>query len=303
MSTAPKVTGETRRCARPGCGESFEVLTTRRKQRFCSRRCSALARSPSETRACERCGKRRRVPRNLLARGKGRYCSKACFDAAQRDAAIESDTRAAYTCTDCGATFWGPRSRPRRRCDACRAARVGSRSVTCAVCGKPHRVYASQAKKGRGAICSSTCLRAAQAAKRPTITCAFADCGERFEVSPSDAKRQFCSHACRWGKPKKRKPGKPKTFRCERCKTKFSIPAWQRDRRFCTSACFYKARVRRKRTPDRAILERNERILALHRNRMRAPQILETLMRERPDWGGLMPATIRQVIYLAKRQS
>lgn len=77
------------------CGKSFSVtpsLLAKGKGRFCSRECAAESRKSQRVLTCEHCGKQ--VPG---VRAKARFCSRECAEA---DARMK---RAVAACAHCGA--------------------------------------------------------------------------------------------------------------------------------------------------------------------------------------------------------
>ena len=87
-----------RHCLR--CGVAFrttEARVARGNGRFCSRACQDLARRQREARTCERCGAAFEVKASL-PEGKGRFCSRACL-------AATWPAPRQLTCQTCGADF------------------------------------------------------------------------------------------------------------------------------------------------------------------------------------------------------
>lgn len=78
------------------CGAGF--VAHHRGGKYCSLRCSGMARRTLVERTCERCGKSFQAKPSHVARGKSRFCSKSCAYQSAR-------TLPDKTCEVCGTTF------------------------------------------------------------------------------------------------------------------------------------------------------------------------------------------------------
>ena len=93
------------------CSRPFWVSDTDARFRpchYCSRRCSARARSTGAMRHCGLCQRAFYVKAHALRDGWGKYCSQACYDVARR----RGQARA---CLQCGTPFYRGRGELRQR--------------------------------------------------------------------------------------------------------------------------------------------------------------------------------------------
>jgi hypothetical protein len=102
---------------------------------------------------CQRCGGAFETASHRLARGRGKYCSRACASAAQ--------SRVLRICVHCGEEFTVWPSQVKygggRRCSwNCRSYRV---ERTCATCGQTFSIKRVEARRRGGKYCSLACLR------------------------------------------------------------------------------------------------------------------------------------------------
>lgn len=143
------------------CGKEFEIWSSELKRkgrgRFCSKTCYDDSRRVKVV--CELCGKEFTAKQSIVAKGKVRFCSKECKDESQRN-------------------------KVRRVCD---------------FCGKEFEAVPSHVKRGEGKFCSRKCYGGNR--KKVVRTCRF--CGKEFEAIPFDVARgggKFCSAACKYAR-------------------------------------------------------------------------------------------------------
>lgn len=127
----------------PRCGKEFEWYKSESKPRkYCSLECC----HDSVTAHCKCCGKEFGTGKALVAKGRGKYCSRECRDLAKKAVVPAKSYR---QCEYCGKSFV-PRSR-RRFCSADCAQR--SRAKTCLTCGKEF----VPSSRPEGKYCSRDC--------------------------------------------------------------------------------------------------------------------------------------------------
>jgi hypothetical protein len=117
------------KCICEECGEPFEVrpsVIKKGKGKYCSKKCSGLARRNKVKQLCPVCGKTFEVFPSDIKLGRGKYCSLKCRDFVRRT----------------------------------RVKRI------CKVCGKEFEVVPSQIKIGNGNFCSNSCAAKVSIKKR-----------------------------------------------------------------------------------------------------------------------------------------
>jgi endogenous inhibitor of DNA gyrase (YacG/DUF329 family) len=313
------------------CGKTFEVRESRLARgevRYCSHKCQGKAISRRDTRSCKHCGTAFPTPPPAaLRRGWGKFCSRACSYASQRR------SPELVACIQCGREH-ERRNRPGVGpfCSAACALQSRRRRVerACQACGKAFEIIAAVGAKGGGRYCSRSC---ADQSKRVGKVLACARCGKAFWAGAFQAAhgRRFCSRTCWRGEGEKRVPvackrcGKVfelyaslvargrkhcspqcagrrrarKRRSCRQCGASFLIEAWE-TQHFCTPACFYAAHLPRRRRRDEEREQQIARIMELHDAGWLAPDIINTLRQERPEWGAYTPTAIRSIIHREK---
>jgi endogenous inhibitor of DNA gyrase (YacG/DUF329 family) len=279
-----------RTCERPGCDRTFTPsasLVRRGYGRFCSRSCAKQG--PERALVCAQCGETRVLRPGDQAR---QFCSNRCSGLAKR-------TRVTVACERCGGSFAAiPSVRAlgfARFCSReCARPSATARLCARAGCGATVTATARLRAKGRGKYCSRRCYELAKRKPRHRIECARPGCRKHLEVLASESARRYCSRRC-WTLA-----SAPREFRCQVCHRQRSAPAW-RNAQFCSRACYYAARRGQKLPRDPELSERDQRILALHTEGLKAPVILARLASERDEWGYYSPAMVRQVISRARK--
>ena len=305
----------------PQCGRTRQYRPGQRIGIYCSRDCQALAQRKQEPSTCAHCS----APIRDDPSARRRFCSQACYHASR---ARRLAPRVTLTCAYCAQTFDSIASQAaggRRFCSVeCYRASSGTTIVSCGVCGRERRVWASQFSHGGGKYCSHQCQGEANRRQRQSVQCER--CGESFEQRRTWRTERFCSRRCFEQRGLATRTEK----RCEQCRRRFNVPASLSTRRFCSPTCYRQSIARRKyrcttcgsenrtypsrmrhgrhycslscanrgrsRRPNQALLARNARILTLKTEGLTAPQILRALGVEQAEWGYYGAATIRQVI-------
>lgn len=188
-------------CAR--CGASFSVVPAqvkRGKGKFCSKDCANAARRQHVPRVCDHCGAAYARKPSMASRGETTYCSRECYAAARADGAWITSP-----CKVCAEPMTYRRSTPRRFCSwACRDAGADW----------------------------------ADPAKHQTTACG--GCGEAFTARTA-AGRQYCSHVCA-GRASITNIAHyaPSSFEttCEQCGAPYRTTPKQTRGRFCSRRCF-----------------------------------------------------------------
>ena len=152
-------------------------------------------RTRTET-ACQQCGGAFEVTPSKVAKGKGKYCSKECYNKSMENS-VE------ITCQTCGKVFkvWPTRLRDGRKVKYCSIecqakGAITRQKVNCAYCGKEFEAVQSDLAKGKGKYCSPECQHQG-ARNRIKTPCQV--CGTEFEFCPSRLKRgpvKYCSTEC-----------------------------------------------------------------------------------------------------------
>ena len=117
--------------------------------------------STSLVRTCLHCGIDFRIRASLVAKGRGKYCSKTCKDAAR----TLSET---VPCTYCGKPFRRKPSQTGRsdhlycswECFRAAPRRNAYVDRTCSYCGTTFRTHFSNVRRGYGETCSRECADA-----------------------------------------------------------------------------------------------------------------------------------------------
>lgn len=200
------------------CGKDYPSFPSRANSRFCSRACSAIARTRSNSLIpveCETCGKLYEVYPSKFKHG-ARFCSRECAKNANRGR------------TPSNAKPWI--------------------DLVCQYCGAHYSLPPAAAEVSK--YCSKACSSKAKIGKsahnaQGTITALCPQCGESFTTNSSASrKRKFCSKACVL-QNKRENIGanhplfKPKTpMPCEMCGTiKLVKPSLVSRFRFCSRRC------------------------------------------------------------------
>ncbi len=264
------------------CGAAFTPATSGDDQRTCSPKCGALLRQRREVRACAMCGKTREVRASALAAGRGKYCSRRCYELGKR-------RRVELICVHCHKPFAVERSRAigRKSCTwSCRyGGKLGPIGVDCKVCGKHFEVSRARAASGVVA-CGRACLTVWRRRHRPRRSCR--QCRRMFYPGGGRVTAGgglYCSRACVY------LARAPRRFACRVCKTTIMAPAW-RHRLYCSLRCTNRGRDCHR---DPVLVARDARILELRSQGLKTPTIQRRLGDENPEWH-TSAASVRQVI-------
>jgi hypothetical protein len=281
-------------CARPGCAQAFLQLPSGRK-RYCSLSCSAAARRLRQPRVCPVCQTVFAPAAAHVRAGQGQYCSSRCYGTARWG------PRQLWRCRGCGRQEERkPSSAARPYCNrACYFAARGWRQRAdhaCPTCGTVRQVTPAALAQRRERFCRRACYIAWR--RKPRTTRACAQCRKSMALLPCQWRRRFCSRPC-W-----LKAHTPRRFRCHVCRQRFTAEAW-REPQFCSRECA--AQGRRGRHYQRAaeLVARDQRIVALRADGLKAPQIRTRLQAEGCAWANgekrATEAAIRQVLSRTRR--
>lgn len=321
-------------CQAPACGTAFRAKpaeVAKGAARFCSRRCAyASMRVERPEHICAQCGQPSGLRAREVERGR-KFCSKACYDEAKR----KHDRPAELPCERCGTVYptsgraAGTRFCSQRcfgdslrrpgappPCEQCGKARqweygtsvnsVGPycsracaglahrkrREVACQACGTSFQLRDSEREGRRSFHCSRACRNATAEQRATYATCKRDGCEVLLRVLPSQlahGEGRYCSLRCRGIARRLRYPRV--SVRCRGCRKRVTAPSW-RKRAYCSLACTNRRRDRRH---DPVVAQRNARILELHAQGVKAPEIQRQLA-EDPAWL-ISPAAVRQVIH------
>lgn len=155
-------------------------------------------------------------------------------------------------CPTCGKPFESERGM-RTHHSLAHGERIGA-TVQCANCGDEKVVKPAEAERHERHFCSTECMSTwksenVEPHNKSVIEKSCTQCGDRFEVSPSESDRRFCSQECyhehnretgaRAGENNAR--WKPDIeLECDWCGSDFSIPPSREETaRFCSRSCLY----------------------------------------------------------------
>lgn len=219
-------------CQAPGCSNPLlwkRTTSTRLKRgegRFCSQKCSGVARSAKRVRKkCEICGKEKWIKPSHAAKGLGRFCSYPCRDIGMSgENAHNWVQRVKKECEVCGLPFevlpsthtaghgrfcsqgchglWRSRNQFKK---ANPGWKGGKTQKTCEICNKPFSIRAYIDTRGDGRFCSNECKGNGKSGInhpgwKPKIKKECHACGKHIELVPSDiplGRGAFCSLQCR----------------------------------------------------------------------------------------------------------
>jgi hypothetical protein len=104
----------------------------------------------------------------------------------------------------------------------------------CLNCGANFTTTPGRVKDGRGKCCSRECWDAYKQQPHPTLHCK--ECGNEFQVYPSQGSQQFCSNECKrvWGHSHSTYVA---TKKCAYCGQEFNPTPKRRKNRFCSTKC------------------------------------------------------------------
>jgi hypothetical protein len=325
-----------RRCLH--CGEVIQPKPgthSRPDRRYCDKVCAARAAAASRRRAterlCEQCGTPFTPSPRQVARGWGRFCSRQCAGAARHPtlplcavckvkpvkkswrqtcsrecAGIAHRRQVTRPCALCGTTVTRPRSQAPGARVFCKyehyaASLRGAGQVAhaCPSCGTVRHVSAVRLARGLGRFCNRRCFF--QSLKKPRIAQPCLQCQQPMELLPSQRRRRYCSYRCR------AEAHKPRSRQCEACGRIFWTRATS-TQRFHSLHCAQRGRPH---TRAAALVKREQWILALRQEGLKAPKIRERLMAMTGDdkylalWASgresSTNAAIRQIIWRAER--
>jgi hypothetical protein len=187
-------------CELPSCGASFRAkpaAVAKGAGRFCSRACAYAARRVEAVEhVCAHCGKPSGLRAAAIKRGR-KYCGRDCYDAAH----LVHDRPAELPCEQCGTLYptSGRAAGTRfcsRGCSSAALKRAGA-PPPCAQCGKERQWKYGTSVNTVGPYCSRGCAGQARRKRREVVCLA---CGTIFEKRHSElsAYRSIhCSRACR----------------------------------------------------------------------------------------------------------
>jgi len=150
------------------CGEVFTAAPHKLKSgrgKYCSHKCSSLARRTTAIRPCGICGKNFRPSPQAVRRGQGKYCSPRCSGKSKcgENHPMWKGGLANRKCEICGKEFRVPQNRVKAgQAKYCSFDCMGIGNTTsvqrfCGVCGKELSVWPSEIASGRGRYCSLEC--------------------------------------------------------------------------------------------------------------------------------------------------
>lgn len=221
------------------CGKDIQrppskVYRPGRKYHFCSRHCASLFRRNGEYITCSLCGKKVYRPLGKLHRGEKDYCSGECERKAQRRGKM-------MPCETCGKLVykeaWRLKKYKHHYCSrACfGASNVSGKCQTCAQCGKS--VYKPESRLDREQFfCSEQCRRD-NIRNGHYVECEV--CGKevyRSEYHLNAYEHSYCSTECMYVGQRQ-----GEYIECETCDESFWVSPSQKERRYCSQACFRRA--------------------------------------------------------------
>lgn len=220
---------------------------------------------------CKQCGDTFLVKPSVLKRGRGKFCSVACYSA-WRAANAKGTTKIPATCLQCGEEFLGKRcsvlSGRKKFCSKeCMAEWMSknmsginspnykSQIASCPVCGEKFSRAPWEVRDGRHKYCSRECFNQWQSENRSGKNhpnwggddekreCVI--CGERFTVRPSSEQKTCGSQECMDASRKPKISGEnhyawvggPEERECEWCGSPFFIHPGV-SQRFCSQKCY-----------------------------------------------------------------
>jgi len=165
------------------CGEKFTFGTERLNPKYCSSKCSGLARRKQDVRTCEICGTEFTVD----PAAKTRYCSLQCAGVAKRQPVD-------VTCQYCGKQFQSTPGRKNnlfcsRECKG-KAKRKAPMPKTCIHCGETFYVPASKRQRE---YCSLQCFNSHHSRQ---VECICEHCGKTYMRHNYRTSRRYCSQEC-----------------------------------------------------------------------------------------------------------
>lgn len=197
-------------CARPGCGQAFDVRSAAIPKRYCSLRCAYAVRIRHQrprTTTCARSGCGKPVT-DKGGKTAPRYCSRECYWAS-----LHNDPQQAgrfFTCRCCQKQFERDRAKvadpSNAYCSRACFAEARRRRVLCVCerpgCGKAFEVHPARLRGGSVRFCSRECSRAAAAADAasheraiPCPSCGTVRTYKGYEVRHRSFKG-YCSRDC-----------------------------------------------------------------------------------------------------------
>lgn len=150
---------------------------------------------------CQKCNKPFQVIPSVVTTGKGKFCSRACFDATPRRKKTPEERFIYLTCQECNKIFPTFPYEVRNGRKFCSTACGGKGRTTaeeriCQECGCKFIIKQGNLKKGGGKFCSRACqgvsYRRREERKCPT-------CGKPFTTTPGNLAQKrgkFCSKKC-----------------------------------------------------------------------------------------------------------
>lgn len=202
------------------CGQAFEVLPSRRSQKFCSRQCMAESFRTGRIATCANCGNETYRPRHQLEKSRSGlyFCSPQCLGeyaaTVQGHQALKPDARRQYDkrlqgkrveCAFCGKQVYKTKSQIARSKSGllfCSPQCVGEYSRTgqnlqCDFCGKVIYRAAWQIASSEKHYCSTECRSNARR-RRSLVECKY--CGRKVERRFCEIEGKesfFCSRDCK----------------------------------------------------------------------------------------------------------
>jgi hypothetical protein len=218
-----RYTRVTRQCAY--CSKNFDVHHYRAAEaKFCSRKCHHLAQRKKKTvKQCPRCSCKFYV---LPSTAGQKYCSRKCW--------VPHNKIEKY-CANCGKRFYVRPSKATRRFCSRKCSGLAHRvrvTKQCVYCSGRFDVAPSNAVNTK--FCSRKCRTLALNTRSTWVTRQCAFCSKRFDVIPARAdEAKFCSRKCYGLALRKTKLKK----RCAKCGKKFHVPSWKAKQKFCSRKC------------------------------------------------------------------
>ena len=170
------------------------------------------------SRECLHCGKSIRIAIREVKRGRGKFCSRKCYDRARQ-------RRVTKTCPTCAKVFesgiWEKKTNCSVRCLRDHQTKRPFRK--CIICGE--RLHGVPSRLRTKKYCSRECLGKAQR-KRVIIICP--SCSKSFEGFPSQD-RIYCSRECKWSylSGEIKRTGKKQ---CASCEQFLSVEYFRKDK-------------------------------------------------------------------------
>lgn len=171
---------EMTRCQCAECGRSFVLpasVVRRGRGKYCSQACYHKSREAEWAEiVCERCGRRRRVRKIYVERGQYRFCSEDCRR--NRKSTLDSRTK---VCLTCGTTFSVSSKRDsRKHCSLeCRKRRYWSR---CGFCVRWFKAPRRNGGKPAVYCCKGCYLKATMSAPQQAARHALDELGVEYNI-------------------------------------------------------------------------------------------------------------------------